>query len=144
MPKNQLITAGVPHFFQRSAVTRELYDLIVEHRPSSTSAGLAEHIKRMHVSFDRLREAHPVLELHLLEYGKRKLEYLRQFSIRPTSVFKPNPLQVFSNPSDASGYNDKSISDDMITALFIDFSERTQQAESQEYLRTLTGTLFMT
>jgi hypothetical protein len=30
----------------RSAVTHELFDLVIELRPSSTSAGLEEHIKR--------------------------------------------------------------------------------------------------
>lgn len=37
---------SIPHFLKRAAVTHELYDLIVELRPSSTSAGLSEHIKR--------------------------------------------------------------------------------------------------
>ena len=37
---------GVPHIRWRSAVTSELYDLIVELRPDTTSAGLAEHVKR--------------------------------------------------------------------------------------------------
>jgi hypothetical protein len=41
-----LYTGGIPRFFKRCAVTRELYDLIIELRPSMTSAGLAEHFKR--------------------------------------------------------------------------------------------------
>jgi len=36
----------VPLFMSRSAVTHELFDLVIELRPSSTSAGLEEHIKR--------------------------------------------------------------------------------------------------
>jgi len=37
---------GVPHFLKRCAVTRELYNLLIELRPSSTSGGIAEHIER--------------------------------------------------------------------------------------------------
>lgn len=37
--------AGVPHMRWWSAVTSELFDLIVELHPDTTSAGLAEHIK---------------------------------------------------------------------------------------------------
>lgn len=38
---------GIPHFLTRCAVTRELFDVIVELRPSLTSGGLAENIKRL-------------------------------------------------------------------------------------------------
>jgi hypothetical protein len=38
---------GIPYFFKRCALTRDLFDLVVEVRPSMTSAGLAEHVKRM-------------------------------------------------------------------------------------------------
>lgn len=34
-------------FLQRSAVARDLHDLIIELRPSATSAGLQQHIKRV-------------------------------------------------------------------------------------------------
>ncbi|TFK77611.1 hypothetical protein K466DRAFT_508295, partial [Polyporus arcularius HHB13444] len=40
------LTAGMPHFLKRSATTSDLYDLIVELRPSMTAAGLAENIRR--------------------------------------------------------------------------------------------------
>ncbi|KAI6030973.1 hypothetical protein EDC04DRAFT_2572146, partial [Pisolithus marmoratus] len=40
------IPRGIPIFFHRCAVTRELFDLIVELRPSSTSGAIAEQIKR--------------------------------------------------------------------------------------------------
>lgn len=39
---------GLPHFFSRSAVTSELFDFITEMRLKSTSAGLAENVKRMY------------------------------------------------------------------------------------------------
>ena len=41
------IAGGIPQFFKRCAVTRELFDFIIELRPSETSAGLAKHIKHM-------------------------------------------------------------------------------------------------
>ncbi|KAF9078570.1 hypothetical protein BDP27DRAFT_1459815 [Rhodocollybia butyracea] len=40
------IPRGIPHFSKRCALTRELYDFIVEVHPSLTSGGMAEHIKR--------------------------------------------------------------------------------------------------
>jgi hypothetical protein len=36
----------IPYFMHRSAVTHELFDLVNELRPSFTSAGLQEHVKR--------------------------------------------------------------------------------------------------
>jgi hypothetical protein len=39
-------TGGVPIFFQRCGITRDLFNLVIEVRPSTTSAGLAEHVKR--------------------------------------------------------------------------------------------------
>lgn len=42
----EIFVAQIPVFFAHSAVTRELFDLLIEFRPSLTSAGLAEHIKR--------------------------------------------------------------------------------------------------
>ncbi|OBZ69969.1 hypothetical protein A0H81_10476 [Grifola frondosa] len=39
------IPRGVPVFFQRCGVTRNLFDLIIEFRPSTTSGSLAENIK---------------------------------------------------------------------------------------------------
>jgi len=39
-------SGSVPYFLARTAVTHELFDFLIELRPSSTSAGLAENIKR--------------------------------------------------------------------------------------------------
>ena len=39
-------SGSVPYFFARTAVTHDLCDFIIELRPSSTSAGLSENIKR--------------------------------------------------------------------------------------------------
>ena len=40
---------GVPIFFHRCCLTRELFDLIIEIRPAVTSGGLAENIKHQSV-----------------------------------------------------------------------------------------------
>ena len=41
-----LILDGVPHFTKRCAVTPELFNVIIEFRPSGTAGGLAERIHR--------------------------------------------------------------------------------------------------
>ncbi len=43
-----LLLGDIPIFFARSGLTRELFDLIIEFRPTSTSGGLSERIKREH------------------------------------------------------------------------------------------------
>lgn len=43
---SKLVTGGMPIFFYRCGLTRELFDLIVEFRPSTTSGGIEERIKR--------------------------------------------------------------------------------------------------
>ncbi|KAG2113703.1 hypothetical protein DEU56DRAFT_710042, partial [Suillus clintonianus] len=93
--------AGIPVFFRRCAVTRELFDLLIELRLSSTTGGLAENIRR---------------EQH-----------------------HPNPLQAFSDPHDKKNYNDKPISNDVITEVFQEFVSGTRERESEDYLRTLSG-----
>ncbi|KAJ3966233.1 hypothetical protein EV361DRAFT_809410, partial [Lentinula raphanica] len=97
------IPRGIPHFRYQTALTPELFNLIIETRISSTSAGLAEHIH----------------QLHLLEYQKRVLEYLEFFQ-----------LQL--------GYNDCSISDQIITAVLLHFN-KTRQKESADLMKSLTG-----
>lgn len=77
-------------------------------------------------------------ELHLLEYHKRTLTYLQKYQDRETSVFSPKHLTPFSDPG-SEGYDDKPISDDLITDILLEYSKRTRQEESMEYLRTLSG-----
>ena len=48
-------------------------------------------------------------------------------------------MEPFSLPYDLDGYADVSISGDLITDVFLEFSNRTRKEESQKYLRTLTG-----
>jgi hypothetical protein len=48
---------GIPIFYRRCGLTRELFDLLVELRPSTTSAGLAEHVRRECIYLTRMSEA---------------------------------------------------------------------------------------
>lgn len=82
------------------------------------------------------------LELHRLEYGQAKLEYLDFFAARKKQqCLRPDlvVLREFSDPEDTCGYDDKSISDDLISDVYLAFSSKTRIPESQESLRTLTG-----
>ncbi|KAF8121638.1 hypothetical protein EV363DRAFT_1180600, partial [Boletus edulis] len=100
-------------------------------RPSTTSAGLAEQLK----------------QLHLLECHRRKWAYLKAVQREHAKAtgtagltkfgITANTLKPFSTPDDPQGYADKSISHEVITEVFLDFSGRTRQAESQLYLRSL-------
>ncbi len=40
------LAVGIPHFLKKSALTRDLFNLIVEFRLTGTAAGIAEHIRR--------------------------------------------------------------------------------------------------
>jgi hypothetical protein len=82
-------------------------------------------------------------ELHLLQYQQKALEYLQHFSRRRVTPFRSDPLKKFSSPYHMDGYADNYISDDLITDLYLEFSERTRRDESEKYLRTLTGKLTM-
>jgi hypothetical protein len=53
--------------------------------------------------------------------------------------FSPNPLQAFSDPRDKKNYNDKPISNDVITEVFQEFVSGTRERESEDYLRTSSG-----
>jgi hypothetical protein len=55
------------------------------------------------------------------------------------SPLRIQPLMEFSGPYDADGYADNSISYEVVTELWLEFSERTRKVESEKYLRTLTG-----
>jgi len=51
----------------------------------------------------------------------------------------PATLKAFSGPWDINGYNDNSITDDLIMDLFISFGDQTRNSESQDLLRSLSG-----
>ena len=67
------------------------------------------------------------------------LEYLHSFEGARQNPFKPLVLQQFSAPDSMMGYNNRSISNDIITDLYLDFCQRTRKEESSEYLKTVTG-----
>ncbi|KAJ7668743.1 hypothetical protein DFH06DRAFT_1378734 [Mycena polygramma] len=118
------IPRGIPYFLYRSALTRELFDFIVELRPSTTSGRLADNVK----------------QFHLLEYKQRHLEYFNAFKRCPVPVLgAPCVLESFSIPDDPDQYNDKSITDDQVSDIFLQFSNRTRLEECSKYLRTLSA-----
>ena len=96
-----------------------------------------------HVEWEYWPCVSPVTELHLLEYIQMKLEYLWHLETRKqqTSFFSV-PLKTFTQPWDPNGYHDKSIADDMISDVYLAFSDQTRSPESQAYLRTLKGQCF--
>lgn len=69
--------------------------------------------------------------------------YERQFGESKDSVFPflKAPLRSFSKPDDIGGYSDTSITDDMISDIYLKFSQSTRVEESNDHLRTLTGAL---
>lgn len=69
-----------------------------------------------------------------------QLEYLCYFGIhkQQTSIV-PTVLRDFLDPYKPDGYNDKPITDNLITDIYLAFSNQTWSSESQEYLWTLGG-----
>ncbi|KAF8176924.1 hypothetical protein BJ912DRAFT_930520 [Pholiota molesta] len=120
------IPRNIPIFRQRTAVTHELFDLIIELRLSSTAGGLEEHLK----------------QLHLLEHKQRMLEYLSYFESARPNPFMRNNLQHFSPPINEEGYGDSFISNDLIKHLYLDFIAKVRQTESIEYCKTRTDNTF--
>ena len=107
-----------------------------------TSGGLAEHVKHEYsassMAFSDLLDI-LLTELHLLEYQQAMLEYLQEFQKKKTAIFQNVELTEFSSPQDPLAYNDKSITDDMITDVLLEYMKRTRKAESTNYLQTLSG-----
>ena len=114
--------------------------MITELRPLHTSMGLAENIKRNIASEMSSIIANDVSELHLLEYKQKMLEYLQHAQHRRrVSPFGLASLEAFSGPYALDGYADTSITDDLITDVYLEFGERTRKIESERHIRTLTG-----
>jgi hypothetical protein len=80
-------------------------------------------------------------ELHILEYFKKKQAYLKAFERHRPSIFNPVKLNAFSDPGDVHGYDMKSVTDEMITEIYLEFSNQTRKLESDMYLCTRTGEL---
>lgn len=130
------IPSEVPHFLHRTAISRDLFNLINEFRLSVPAGRLREHI----------------FQLHLLEYHQRRLQYLKLVAEKiglstrtqqqsrldtfftSTSAFTVKP---FSDPSDPQGYNLVVISDDIITSVYKHFASARAQ-ESEQLLRGIT------
>jgi len=77
-------------------------------------------------------------ELHLLEYQQAVLEYLQEFQKKAT-IFQKVELAEFMGPNDPFGYNDKPITDDLITDVLLEYTKCTRRSESTNYLQTLYG-----
>lgn len=83
--------------------------------------------------------------MHLYRYHQERLAYLASYEKQLTqsgkSVFTTlkTPLRLFSKPSDIGGYCDTSITDDMVTDIYLKFCQGTRVEESNDHLRTLTG-----
>lgn len=84
-------------------------------------------------------------ELHLRRYHQERIAYLLTYknrlercarSVVPTLK---TSLRQFSKPGDIGGYCDTSITDDMISDVYLKFSRGTRAEESNDHLRTLTG-----
>ncbi|KAJ7261185.1 hypothetical protein C8J57DRAFT_1232739 [Mycena rebaudengoi] len=116
------IPRGIPYFFSCCAVSRDLFDLIIELRSSSTPGGLAENIK----------------QLHLLEYHEHSLQYFQAYTKANATPgpFSTPSLEPLSSPIE-EGYNDTFITDEMMREVYMAFVERTRSEESDEYLRNL-------
>lgn len=86
----------------------------------------------------------PEPELHLFEHQERHLEYLRQLEARTSHAsqrWSPNFPEMFASPAGDGDYP-FSISNDMITEVYAEFSTRTRKNECTAYLQTLTGAIF--
>ena len=78
------------------------------------------------------------IELHLLETRTRELEYLRLLSGRRNALqFNPGLLKEFCYSE--KSYQGPSITDDLVTDVWMEFCKNTRQKESETYLRTLAG-----
>lgn len=78
--------------------------------------------------------------MHLLEYRLRMFDYLRAFESQAVAMplFRPQ-LHAYSLPTDPEGYADASITDDLISDVYLEFNQRTRERESMDYIRTLSG-----
>ncbi|KAI0784265.1 hypothetical protein C8Q75DRAFT_780754 [Abortiporus biennis] len=112
--KFDLIPGEIPIFFHQRGFTRELFDLIIEIRPSSTLCGLERNIK----------------QLHLREYKKNLKRYEAACASPASSNFPI--LEIFSEQDDEAGYADRSITDEMISDVYREYSKRIREGEMPE------------
>lgn len=72
-----------------------------------------------------------------MEYHKRELDYLEHYCTLADNRLDFVPLRPFSKPMDKMGYDDTSVSDEVITEVYTGFIEQTRKAESETYMCTL-------
>lgn len=83
----------------------------------------------------------------MLEYHRQHYKYLQAYQARTQrmSFEKQKPLVPYSQPltkkvgKQTGGYDNRSISDDLITAILLKFCSKTRIQESEEHMRTLSG-----
>jgi hypothetical protein len=73
------------------------------------------------------------------EYLRQKYAYLEAFERQWPSVFHPLQLKGYLDLRNVDGYGDKSVTDEMIMEVYLEFSNTTRKPESDAYLRTRTG-----
>lgn len=81
------------------------------------------------------------LELYLLEKKKQELTYLQVFTQREPKKGELKPIQLEDFVSAGAHFEDKPITDDAISDIYLESDRRTRKEESAEYMRTLTGKL---
>ena len=54
-------------------------------------------------------------------------------------MFQPVALQKFSARDNADGYNDNSMTHEMVTDIYLEFVNKTRERESSSYCKTRTG-----
>ena len=122
----------------------------MELRPSLMSGAIAEQIRHKsacHINGNLLLIFGFLPELHLLKYQCCALEYLKSFQCKQS---KPKTVAAYFGKGDlwlakfspfthSHGYTGQSITDEMVSEVYLSFVSRTQQQESELYIRTLTG-----
>lgn len=88
--------------------------------------------------------------MHLLEAKQRELEYYKAFELRNPRNHDIKRLElrdfILGDVNSLKGpYDDRSITDDFISDVYLEHDKRTRRHESDDLLRTLSGEIeFMT
>ncbi|ALO69507.1 hypothetical protein CNH03015 [Cryptococcus deneoformans JEC21] len=151
----------LPHFLAKTAVTRELYDLIAEVRPKSSVNQLVENIHQLHILYSRRLEtrfyAAALRERTRMSFFNQSATpfpmMLQRAEIKKddgppavrTGVSEDNITELSGNTSTGTSGNDNEIainpspSFDTVRACYEDFVARQRKHESSQYIRTLSG-----
>lgn len=129
-------------------MTSELYDLIIELRPETTSAGQAEHMKRkwsyLETTCAYLPQSQNCASQSTTSVDDNASRGSRQDQNKLNLLggVGSGRLETFSEPRTGrheEEYDRTSISDEQITDIHLDWVRATRQGESEEGLRTNTG-----